>query len=191
LQPSDTEKTRYRHHQIKAALVSETHGKCAYCESKLLHIHHGDAEHIYPKSLAPTRAFEWANLTLACEICNQNKSDRDPLLESIIDPYLVEPSDHLIFSGPLIFPRGTPAGINTRALLDLNRGELSERRKEHLEKIMEIICTLLRDDLPPMTRRAIFGDLVHHESAASGQYAAMVRTVVEQVRSSLPIEITS
>ena len=55
--PTDTEKTRYRHPDIKAALVAETNGKCAYCESKVLHIHHGDVEHIYPKSHgAPRRA---------------------------------------------------------------------------------------------------------------------------------------
>jgi len=58
--PTDTEKTRYRHAQIKAALVQETHGKCAYCESKLLHIHHGDVEHIMPKSLDLSKIVEWS-----------------------------------------------------------------------------------------------------------------------------------
>src|SRR5947209_8328121 len=95
------EKARYRHPEIKEALVSETHGKCAYCESKLQHIHHGDIEHIYPKSLALEKTFEWENLTLACEICNQNKSNKDPFLEQILDPYSVEPSEHLFFAGPL------------------------------------------------------------------------------------------
>jgi uncharacterized protein (TIGR02646 family) len=66
--PTQTEKTRYRHPQIKAALVQETRGKCAYCESKFLHVHHGDVEHIYPKSLAPEKTVVWENLTLACEI---------------------------------------------------------------------------------------------------------------------------
>jgi 5-methylcytosine-specific restriction endonuclease McrA len=81
--PSATEKSRYRHPDIKAALISETHGKCDYCESRLLHIHHGDVEHFYPKSLAPAKTFEWKNLTLACEICNQNKSDKDPLSRNL------------------------------------------------------------------------------------------------------------
>ncbi|BCH08247.1 hypothetical protein MesoLj131c_25050 [Mesorhizobium sp. 131-3-5] len=189
--PTNTEKTRYRNPQIKTALVAETHGKCAYCESKLLHIHHGDVEHIYPKSLDPLRTFEWNNLTLACEICNQNKSNKDPLLEHIIDPYVTEPSDHLIFSGPLIFPRGTAAGTSTRALLDLNRGELSERRKDHLEKIMGIIDTVSRADLPVATRRAIFTDLRDREGHPTAPYAAMVQTVIGQVVASLPVEVTN
>jgi uncharacterized protein (TIGR02646 family) len=76
--PTRTEATHYRHPDIKAALVAETHNKCAYCESKLQHIHHGDVEHIFPKSRDPSRMLKWDNLTLACEVCNQNKSDRDP-----------------------------------------------------------------------------------------------------------------
>lgn len=188
---TNAEKIRYRHPQIKAALIRETHGKCAYCESKLLHIHHGDVEHIYPKSLAPEKTVLWENLTLACEICNQNKSNRDPLLENILDPYLTDPSAHLLFSGPLVFPRGTPAGTSTRTLLDLNRGELSERRKEHLEKIMGIFDTASRADLPMGVRQAIFRDLVSREAGASGQYSAMAQAAIEQVKQALPPEITN
>jgi hypothetical protein len=188
--PTDTEKTRYRHPQIKAALVAETHGKCAYCESKLLHIQHGDVEHIYPKSLDSALTFKWENLTLACEICNQNKSDKDPLLENIIDPYLVDPSEHLIFCGPLIFARGTSAGTATKVLLNLNRGELSERRREHLESVMSIVGNILREDLSVGVRRALFQDLVDRYAAESGPYSAMVRTVVVQVKSMLPPEVT-
>lgn len=179
--PTKAEKARYRNPAIKAVLVQETHGKCAYCESKLLHIHHGDVEHVYPKSLAPERTVEWANLTLACEICNQNKSNKDPFVEHIIDPYATEPSEHLIFSGALLFPRGTPAGESTRTILDLNRGELSERRKEHLEKIMGIINTVLRHDLPIVVRRDIFRDLKANAASPASAYSAMVNTVISQI----------
>lgn len=52
--------TRYSHPEIKETLIEETHGKCAYCESKLLHIHHGDIEHIFPKALDQSKRYEWA-----------------------------------------------------------------------------------------------------------------------------------
>src|ERR1700677_4060556 len=71
--PTETERPRYRHPQIKDTLVRETHGKCAYCESKLRHIHHGDVEHIMPKSLDLGKIVQWDNLTLACEKCNQKQ----------------------------------------------------------------------------------------------------------------------
>ncbi|MBP9839269.1 MAG: HNH endonuclease [Proteobacteria bacterium] len=190
-EPTNAEKTKYRHPQVKAALVNETSGKCAYCESKLLHIHHGDVEHIYPKSLAMEKTFEWENLTLACERCNQNKSDNDPLIESIIDPYNIDPAVHLVFMGSLIFDLGTPHGISTTEMLDLNRGELVERRKEQLEKIMGIYRTLLRTDIPLAARRAIYKNLLANEGDKNAPYTAMALQAIDQMANKIPMEVTS
>jgi uncharacterized protein (TIGR02646 family) len=187
---TETERTRYRHSQIKQALVQETHGKCAYCESKLLHIHHGDVEHITPKSLKPELTVEWENLTLACEICNQNKSNLDPAAEHIIDPYHADPQDHLIFIGALVCSRGTAAGTNTRAILDLNRGELSERRRERLEAVMMIVEQIMRDDLPIQTRRALYHNLRTRDASADAPYSAMITEVISIINLRLPQEIT-
>ena len=187
--PTNTEKTRYRHLQVKAVLIEETKGKCAYCESKLLHIHHGDVEHIYPKSLAPEKSFEWENLTLACEICNQNKSNKDPLIEAIIDPYVIDPVEHLVFMGTLIFDLGTPHGISTKEILDLNRVELVERRKEHLEKIMSIYQTLLRTDIPVSTRKAIYKNLLSKEGSSDAPYTAMALQAIKQMMDKIPTEV--
>lgn len=191
LTPSATEKTRYRHRDVKATLVEETHGKCAYCESKLLHIHHGDVEHIVPKSLEPALTHDWNNLTLACEVCNQNKSDRDPRSENIIDPYNVEPADHVIFNGPLVVATGTPHGLSTRALLDLNRSELVERRKEQLEKICTIYETIFRTDIPLAVRKAVYHNMVATECAAKAQFSAMANSTRRQLDSLLPETITA
>lgn len=184
--PTQTESARYRHPDVKAALVAETHGKCAYCESKLQHIHHGDVEHIVPKSLVPEKRFEWENLTLACEICNQNKSDKDPYLEHIIDPYAVDPSLHLAFAGALVFPLGTLEGRNTQVLLDLNRTALAEQRRERLEYVMAILDTVLREDLPLVTRKSIYKNLQANEAADHSAYSAMVRAAIVALNKNLP-----
>src|SRR5262245_19740131 len=89
---------RYGHRDIKAALVEETNGKCAYCESKLLHIAYGDVEHIIAKAVDPSRAYEWVNLTIACDKCNTNKGDK----EDIVDPYRDDPAAALDFAGPWV-----------------------------------------------------------------------------------------
>ena len=39
--PSKEIKYRYNHPQIKQALEKETHGKCAYCESKIKQVAYG------------------------------------------------------------------------------------------------------------------------------------------------------
>lgn len=186
IEPTPAEKTRYRHKEIKSALEKETSGKCAYCESKLKHIHHGDVEHIYPKSLDPSKQLDWENLTLACEICNQNKSNRDPRLEFIIDPYINAPDRHIFFVGSMAFPLGTSEGISTITLLDLNRTALVVMRNETVQRIMGLYDTLLRPDIPLPAKKAILDDLEANESNGSAQYSAVVKSVVASMRSKLP-----
>lgn len=188
---NSTDDARYRHKEVKEALVKETHGKCAYCESKLKHIHHGDVEHIAPKSLKPEKRYDWVNLTLACEICNQNKSNKDPDVEYIIDPYATEPSEHLTFLGSFIFPMGTNHGKNTEILLDLNRVSLLERRKSRLEQIMGIYETILRSDLPLETRKIIYQSLLLNDTTAGSEYSGMIKCIVNHMREKLPPELSS
>ena len=97
--PTDSERRRYNHAEIKSALVAETHGKCAYCESKMRHVSYGDIEHVLPKINDPTRWFDWANLTLACSVCNTKKSDSPAEGEEFIDPYSVDPEEFFLAVG--------------------------------------------------------------------------------------------
>ncbi len=75
----------YKQSEIKEALIKLFNGKCAYCESKILHIYPGDVEHFRPKSsikypkedkvkeIKPAYywlAADWNNLLLACKNCN-------------------------------------------------------------------------------------------------------------------------
>ncbi len=180
-EPTAAERSRYRHPDIKAVLVQETHGKCAYCESRLQHIHHGDVEHMFPKSLDPAKTFEWQNLTLACEICNQNKSNKDPLLNHIIDPYEIDPEEHLIFMGGLIFSKGSVAGTSTRELLALHRAELVEMRNSQVEKIMAIYIQIQDTTLPIVVRKALYDDLIKREAGPKAPYSAMAKCVVREM----------
>ena len=142
LQPTDAEKNKYRHKDVKKALVEETHGKCAYCESKLLHITYGDVEHIVPKSTATALTFKLENLTLACDVCNTNKGDKFSGGTGFIDPYLVDPENHFMACGPLIHgkPGNDPARV-TEETLKLNRPELIERRTERIRSLREQVET--------------------------------------------------
>lgn len=189
VEPTPAERTRYRHKEIKSALEKETSGKCAYCESKLKHIHHGDVEHIYPKSLDPSKQLDWENLTLACEICNQNKSSRDPHVEFIIDPYIKNPDQHIFFVGSMAFPLGTAEGVSSIALLDLNRTALVVMRNETVQRIMGLYDTLLRPDIPLPAKKAILDDIEANESNGGAQFSAVVKGVVASMRLKLPQEL--
>lgn len=176
-----TEKYRYNHTEIKQALLQETNGKCAYCESKLRHVTYGDIEHVVPKSNEPAKWFNWQNLTLACDVCNTNKSDTPVDAESFIDPYDVDPEQHFWYLGSTVWPRpGCDAAALTERLLKLNRTDLVERRAERLRNLMKMLDVVERcqnEDL----KQALWEEFVT-ESDSEREYAALARWVTEFAR---------
>jgi len=131
---------RYGHRDVKAALISETSGKCAYCESKFLHVTYGDVEHIVAKALDPRFAYQWENLTIACDRCNTRKGDK----EGLLDPYTDDPSSFVSFGGPwLAAVIGSEIGRFTVVVLGLNRTELLERRVERLNDLRNQLEVIL------------------------------------------------
>ena len=138
--PTKAEKGRYNHPDIKHALMVETNRKCAYCESKLRHITYGDIEHVVPKASDQSKWFSWPNLTLACDVCNTNKSDAPVEGETFIDPYKVDPEEHFWQIGSAVYSRpGCDAAALTERLLDLNRPDLLERRSERISNLLKML----------------------------------------------------
>lgn len=169
--PTDAEKGRYRHADIKKALKEETHGKCAYCESKLLHIAFGDVEHITPKSLRLADTFRWDNLTLACDVCNTYKAN----VSNLIDPYTDDPNHYFRFLGPMIYANPTEArGVVTAKKLRLNRPDLVAERAKRLNAISSIIM-IIETTADTDVKAALTDDLLRNETADDAEYAAFVR----------------
>lgn len=83
----------YGSKSVKKALIKAQHGKCCFCESKVVHVAYGDVEHFRPKGgwvqqegeplVQPGYywlAYDWNNLFFACQICNQrHKKNHFPL----------------------------------------------------------------------------------------------------------------
>ncbi len=126
----------YRQREVKQSLLDETFRKCAYCESLISHVAWGDVEHLKPKSESDAGVLDYDNLTIACSICNNCKSNYWSLDEPILNPYSDDPDNHLCFLGTLVWTKkGSRLGRRTIDLLSLNRAALWERRKEHLDRI--------------------------------------------------------
>ena len=175
--PSKAEKGRYNHSDIKSALVAETHGKCAYCESKVRHVTYGDIEHVVPKSDDPSKWFDWLNLTLACDVCNTNKSDAEVNGDVFVDPYVVDPEDHFWLLGAMVKPRpGSDAAALTERLLELNRADLIERRADRLHNLLKMLEVVERAQQPAL--KAELWDDFCREAEANKEYAALARTLV-------------
>lgn len=163
--------SKYNHIEIKEALKTETYRKCAYCESKHLHVTYGDIEHVIPKSVEPERAFDWNNLTLACDICNTKKG----AASGLVDPYSDTPSEEFEFEGPMIFYKpGKVKAELTRTRLDLNRIDLLQRRADRLEALNEKINRIQQISNPD-ERQALLEAAIEFEVSDEREYAACVQ----------------
>lgn len=93
------------------------------------------------KNACPELYVEWTNLTLACEVCNRtNKKDYYNPSDPLINPIADEPDKYLMAFGPFIYQvPGERKGELSIAILDLNRSELIERRKEKIENLLPLV----------------------------------------------------
>ena len=183
-EPTRTERSRYNHREIKEALLQETNSKCAYCESKFRHVTYGDVEHVVPKSNVPAKWFDWQNLTVACDVCNTNKSDAPVDGESFIDPYDVDPEQHFWHIGSTVWAKpGCDAAALTERLLDLNRVDLVERRAERLRNLMRMLEVVERCQKEEL-KKALWEEFVA-EAGSQREYAALARSLMQVARQKL------
>ncbi len=181
-EPSKEIKYRYNHPEIKHALEKETHGKCAYCESKIKSVAYGDIEHILPKNknARPELYVEWNNLTLACEQCNRAGKGTyyEPNLP-LVNPYTDAPSDFLRDFGPLIMPLpGNDRGIATEKVIRLNRGALVERRTERINSIEALLQGWAKETNP--TLKKLLEDELHNEYLKEKEYSSTVKSFLKE-----------
>lgn len=168
---------RYRHKEVKDALVALFHGKCAYCESFIRHVDYGHIEHYRPKAKYPKLAFTWSNLVLACGVCNgsEYKGDAFPLKAKggpLINPCAEEPSLHLSFEydpvAKLSSVRGkTTRGDTTEKCLGLNRQDLRTHRSTRIKHLWFIAQKAATDSEARQ--------LLDEAAASSHEYSAFAR----------------
>lgn len=102
-QDRDKTQKKYGHRQVKQALLEMFGGKCAYCESKIIHVDYGHIEHFKPKDKFRELCFQWSNLLLACGVCNGAEHKGNKFPEKVeggpfVNPCDDDPSEHFIFS---------------------------------------------------------------------------------------------
>lgn len=166
----------YSTEEIKNLLKQETHEKCAYCESRMLHVDYGDVEHIKPKHRNPYLRFDYANLTLSCGVCNTNKSTH----ADILNPYETNPSEHLVAHGPAIFRRSVSnIGMTTEKRLDLNRPQLLQKRNERLQALQQIADQIGRTNDAAI--KSVLIDELRAESSGDKEFSLVARTFISEI----------
>ncbi|MBK2105475.1 HNH endonuclease family protein [Francisella philomiragia] len=92
----NTKSTVWNHDEIKTPLLESSNHKCAYCECKLgEESKYMEVEHFEDKKHNPDKVVEWDNLLPSCKRCNGKKKCHDVIDEPIINPYNINPKNHL------------------------------------------------------------------------------------------------
>jgi uncharacterized protein (TIGR02646 family) len=156
-------------------MVAAFHGKCGYCECPVQDFQHGDVEHFRPKAMVTNEkdeviydhpgyhwlAYDWQNLLISCQKCNQlskqgiGKGCRFPVMDThahtpeeidqekpmLINPTssLTEdhPSNHLVMNSDGLLQGKTDRGKMCIKVFGLNlRDQLVTQRKRAYREAM-------------------------------------------------------
>ena len=198
----------YSHLTVKEALIRTQHDKCFLCESKITHISFGDVEHFRPKAGYRQSAsdslhrpgyywlaYDWKNLFLACQLCNQLfKRNLFPLSEPsaramshhdrldqenalFIDPSRDDPEQYISFRDNIPYPIGNNAkGEATISGLGLKREKLNERRLEVYRRLQSLYFVAHMNPPIPESGRAM--KLLAEAMQDSAEYAGMTRAAI-------------
>lgn len=173
---------RYRHEEIKGAIVQETGWKCAYCESKVAHNTPGDIEHKVPTSKAQHLHFTWSNLTCACTECNRRKRDYYVEGSEFIDPYADNVEDLVLHHGPITSWRpGHERAELSIKLLQLNHPQRMQLVLRKIEKInqFEELAERYASTENAVLKEVLLKQLQEMRDRTS-EYSAMLVTVGQQ-----------
>lgn len=171
---------KYNQKAIKEALKDMFFGKCAYCESHIVHIDYGDIEHFRPKTLYPECCFDWDNLLLGCTVCNNNKLAQFPTApeKQLINPTNELPENYFDFEYDgytqlaNVLPKNS-RGEETEKILRLNRSDLLKNRSNEIKKIVAIAIFAQRGNTD-----ALF--LLRESCESKSQYAAFSRAIARE-----------
>lgn len=204
----DFDSNVYAHKTVKAALRKAQHDKCCFCESKLTHISYGDVEHFRPKGGVRQKsgdalgrpgyywlAYEWSNLFLSCQLCNQRyKANLFPLKKpanrakshddnvATEEPKFIDPSEdvgrYISFREDVIFAvDDNSRGKATIKALGLARVELNDMRRDCYD-ILEVVYQVA-NQTPPLPESEKAKKLIAKSIKSSSQYASMISCAVK------------
>lgn len=183
--PSTYNKNKYRHPDIKRALLDETYNKCVFCESKVGHNCPGDTEHKIPKSKRTDLIFEWSNMTIACSECNRRKLDYYDPACMFLDPNTDNVEDLLKHLGPIVYnnhpgDKRSEVTVNILQLQSIKaRKSLIGQKIEKLESIKRLI-EHIADEVNPTMKNFLRREL-SESCDISAEYSGMVKAYVESL----------
>jgi len=182
----------YKKSYIENAVKALAFGKCCFSEIKLdTKSTYTEIEHFYPKDLYPDEVVSWGNLIPSSKKCNTSKGKTDTKEIEIINPFIVNPGEHIYFSGGRLYTRDEEGiGRNTIDFLSLNdRFHFSDPRAILSIKVIDAIEALylanfIDGDVNELTVRKKLNQINHIKALFAGinrkaEFSACIATSVK------------
>jgi uncharacterized protein (TIGR02646 family) len=139
---SDNSKVVWKSAYIQDAVKKLAFGKCCFSEIKLdTKSTYTEIEHFYPKDLYPNQVVEWGNLLPSSKKCNTTKGKTDTYNEIIVNPFVIDPKEHLYFQNFRLYPKdNSQIGKNTIEIVALNdRLHFVNPRAEETLRVLDLV----------------------------------------------------
>ena len=142
--------SKYAHKDIRKQLWAMSHGKCFYCESPLVDTPK-EVDHFIEVAADSSMAYEWRNLYLACQNCNDKLPHGAIPVSEVLDPCRdsdKEIRSNITYEDEVIraIP-GSPKGMKTIEKYRLNTELLDSKRAKWLNKIAKAIIDIQADQI--------------------------------------------
>lgn len=137
--------TKYGNRNIRLQLNTISHYKCYYCESILKNVP-SEIDHFIEVSIDLGKSYEWENLYLACDNCN-NKIDHNTInVNTVLNPFVdsdVEIQTHITFEDEFIrIKNNSDKGRRTIEKFRLSSPLLDHKRVSQLKNFYKVITEI-------------------------------------------------
>lgn len=148
-QKARPDNSKYGHSEILEILQNMSFEKCFYCEASLKE-EKPEIDHfieVSEGSEGKEGAFDWKNLYLTCENCNNKKTHSQISVHEVLNPCLHQDEEiqkHITFDDEYIRPKNnSEIGRLTIQKYKLNTSLLDKKRANHLKNFHKILINIL------------------------------------------------
>ena len=137
--------SKYGHKDIRQQLNSCSFNKCFYCESRLVGTLR-EIDHYVEVAIDPSGAFEWTNLYLSCNNCNDKLDHNTVPVTEALNPCVDSDEEiqrHYTIERECICSQaGSEKGLNTIRKFRLDSDALDLKRSKWLNKLATIVIEI-------------------------------------------------
>lgn len=175
--------SKYAHDMVKTQLNSMSFNKCFYCETKLKG-KRKEVDHHIEVSVNRHLSFDWDNLCLSCDSCNNKIPHSTIPIKNALNPIVntdADIQDHLTFTDELIEPRNNSLlGLTTIQKYRLDSEVLDTRRLKSLKAFLQLIYEISQNQVQEARNTLTEAEInaIHRFKAIDSSYSLMYTVLI-------------